>query len=139
MSENPLSVMITSCRTLDSLRRSITLTPAAGRDRMRDVNRQTLTTELVHDGQAPKSAAVAQGIRDEVHAPLLVRPTQRLSDWTWGLAPTFLSLRTHCESFLPVESLNPLPVHQLAFSSKNHVDHPVAARTLLRQLHDASP
>ena len=36
---------------------------------MRDVNRQTLATEFVHDSQAPKSAAVAQRIRDEVHTP----------------------------------------------------------------------
>ena len=109
------------------------------RNRMRDVNRQTLPTELVYDRQAPKSSTVAQRVRDEVHTPPLVRGAQRLSDRSRSLAPTFPSLRTHSESFLPVESLNPFPVHQLAFSSKHHVDHPVTpARPLLCQLHDAS-
>ena len=76
---------------------------------------------------------------DDVTPPPLVRANQHLSDRPRGLAPTFLSLRTHRESFLPVESLNPLPVHQPAFSSKHHMDHPIApARPLLRQLYDAS-
>src|SRR5690606_38885798 len=95
-------------------------------NRVRHMDRQALSAELVHDREASKAPTVAQRVRDEVHAPPLVWPPERLADRPWRLAAAPLALSAHRQTFFTVEPLIPFAVHQPPLPLKERVDLPVA-------------
>lgn len=72
--------------------------------------------ELIDDRQHANPASVRQPLRDEIHAPLLVG-TRCLSERNaLPLRPFSSFLRTHDQSLLEVQPVDPLCVHRPALA-----------------------
>ena len=70
-------------------------------------------------------------IVDEIYGPTRIRPgldEQRCSRANGTLATTTLA---NCQTFLSIEALRLLPVHDMAFTAQEHVQTPIAEPPLL--------
>lgn len=111
----------------------------AAAERKPRLKQRSLTTELIDDGEHPKSPAAEQLVMDEIHAPTLVR-TPRLRNGAAMQAHVFATTHSHADlqPFEAIPAIHALPVHVPALSSQHDVDALIAeARSGVRDLADA--
>jgi len=101
-----------------------------------DVDRQTLSRELIDDRQKADRATVMRTVVNEIVAPyvVLVRRTQTNAGSVVEPQSSFLRLfLRHPEAFSTPESLDPFMVHSPAFPTKQRGDPSVSVSTVLRR------
>src|SRR5690606_38178601 len=107
---------------------------------MRRVDPDGLARMLVHNVQAAEPPRRAQRVRDEIHAPALVRSLERRANHAGSLAPAPLPLPTDGEALFAVDALHPLLADWPAFAPEMRMHSPVTPPDpFVRQLPDPAP
>src|SRR5690606_3476709 len=86
---------------------------------------QAFAAEFVDNVQTSEASARAQRVTDEVHAPALTWPAQRVAHQPRKLTPTPLPAPPDGQPFLSIEPLDALAVHRNAFAPKPVMNEPV--------------
>ena len=90
---------------------------------------QALAGEGVDHIQGPQRPAIGQGIRGEVHGPLLTRPGGGLELLPGAPLQPLPNALPHGEPFLLVEPVDPFDVHREALPPQKHME-PLVAESL---------
>jgi len=105
---------------------------ALARQREVDFDRRRLAREVIDARECAKLPPVAQCVRDEVHAPPLVRCAWR-REWHARHRDALALPPADVESFFPIDPLYELPIDDIAFAPQQHVEPPIAPARALRR------
>ena len=103
------------CQTIQHLNDS------KSRQRSRDFDRGTFSRQIVDEREAAELSTVGQCIRDEVHAPSLVRYTGSRQRHARHRDPLLSSSASHCQAFLAVKPQDQLVIYHPAFPLEQDV------------------